>query len=83
MTKIEALNHIATLEMFVSPGDQATIADTLDDKTKEANKGTVKVKVTKTKTKAKPSMDAIKSRAKKVTKEVSVDQILAEAGVTA
>jgi hypothetical protein len=27
-------------------------------------------------------MDAIKSRAKKVTKEVSVDQILAEAGVT-
>jgi len=87
MTKIEALNHIATLEMFASPGDQATIADTLDDKTKEANKGTVKVKVaktkTKTKTKAKPSMDAIKSRAKKVTKEVSVNQILAEAGVTA
>jgi len=85
MTKIEALNHMATLEMFASPGDQATIADTLDDKTKEANKGTVRVKVTKTKTKtkAKPSMDAIKSRAKKVTKEVSVDQILAEAGVTA
>lgn len=81
MTKIEALNHMATLEMFASPSDRATIADTLDDKTKEANKGTVKV--TKTKTKAKPSMDAIKSRAKKVTKEVSVDQILAEAGVTA
>ena len=80
MTKIEALNHMATLEMFASRGDQATIADTLADKTKEANKGTVKVKVAKTK--AKPSMDAIKSRAKKVTKEVSVDQILAEAGVT-
>jgi len=65
--------------MFASPGDQATIADTLADKTKEASKGTVKVKVTKTK--AKPSMDAIKARAKKVTKEVSVEQVLAEAGV--
>jgi hypothetical protein len=83
MTKIEALNYLATHADFQSPADQATIADTLADKTKEANKGTVKVKVAKTKTKAKPSMDAIKSRAKKVTKEVSVDQILAEAGVTA
>jgi hypothetical protein len=79
MTKVEALNHIATLEMFASPGDQATIADTLADKMKEASKGTVKVKVVKTK--AKPSMDAIKARAKKVTKEVSVAQVLAEAGV--
>jgi hypothetical protein len=75
MDKIEALKHIATLEMFASPGDQATIADTLADKTKEASKGTVKVKVAKTK----PSMDAIKARAKK---NVSVEQVLAEAGVT-
>ena len=79
MTKVEALNHIATLEMFASPGDQATIADTLADKMKEANKGTVKVKVSKTK----PSLDAIKARAKKITKEVSVEQVLAEAGVAA
>lgn len=79
MDKIEALNHIATLEMFASPGDQATIADTLADKMKEANKGTVKVKVSKTK----PSLDAIKARAKKVTKQVSVEQVLAEAGVAA
>jgi len=79
MTKIEALKHIATLEMFATPSDQATIADTLADKTKEANKGTVKVKVAKTKAKAKPSIDAIKARAKK---EVSVEQVLAEAGVT-
>ena len=88
MTKIEALNHMATLEMFASPGDQATIADTLVDKTKEANKGTVKVKMAQAVTSraaksAKPSIDAIKARAKKATKEVSVDQILAEAGVTA
>jgi len=75
MSKVEALQHIATLEMFASPGDQATIADTLADKTKEASKGTVKVKVTKTK----PSIDAIKARAKK---NVSVEQVLAEAGVT-
>ena len=79
MTKIEALNYLATHADFQSPADQATIADTLADKTKEASKGTVKVKVTKTK----PSIDAIKARAKKATKEVSVEQVLAEAGVTA
>ena len=79
MTKIEALNYLATHADFQSPADQATIADTLADKTKEANKGTVKVKVAKTKAKAKPSIDAIKARAKK---EVSVEQVLAEAGVT-
>lgn len=78
MTKIEALNYLATHADFQSPADQATIADTLADKTKEASKGTVKVKVTKTK----PSIDAIKARAKKATKEVSVEQVLAEAGVT-
>jgi hypothetical protein len=79
MTKIEALDYLATHVDFQSPADQATIADTLADKTKEANKGTVKVKVVKTKAKAKPSIDAIKARAKK---EVSVEQVLAEAGVT-
>ena len=75
MTKIEALNYLATHADFQSPADQATIADTLADKMKEANKGTVKVKVSKTK----PSIDAIKARAKK---NVSVEQVLAEAGVT-
>ena len=79
MNKIEALNYLATHANFQSPADQATIADTLADKLKEANKGTVKVKVAKTKAKAKPSIDAIKARAKK---EVSVEQVLAEAGVT-
>ena len=78
MTKVEALNYLATHADFQSPADQATIADTLADKLKEANKGTVKVKVSKTK----PSIDAIKARAKKATKEVSVEQVLAEAGVT-
>ena len=81
MTKVEALQHLMTLEMFANPADQATLADTLADKLKEANKGTVKVKVAKTK--AKPSIDAIKARAKKATKQVSVEEVLAEAGVTA
>ena len=79
MTKVEALNYLSTHADFQSPADQATIADTLADKTKEASKGTVKVKVSKTK----PSIDAIKARAKKSTKEVSVEQVLAEAGVAA
>ncbi len=76
MNKIEALDYLATHADFQSPADQATIADTLADKTKEASKGTVKV----TKTKAKPSIAAIKARAKKPTKDVTVEQILAEAG---
>ena len=65
MTKIEALNYMATHAEFQSPSDQATIADTLEDKTKEANKGEVKVKASKTK----PSIANIKARAKKVTAE--------------
>ena len=70
MTKVEALKYLATLPEFASPSDQATIADTLEDKTKEASKGNVKVKATK------PSLDAIKARSKK-NKEVSAEDILA------
>ena len=70
MTKIEALNYMATHAEFQSPSDQATIADTLEDKSKEASKGEVKVKSSKTK----PSIDAIKARAKK---EVTPEQVLA------
>jgi hypothetical protein len=73
MTKLEALKYMATQPEFASAGDQATIADTLEDKTKEASKGNVKVKATK------PSLDAIKARGKK-TKEVSAEDILAAVG---
>jgi hypothetical protein len=66
MTKIDALKHIATLPEFQSAADQATIADSLADKEKEARKGEVKVKATK-----KPSLDAIKARGKKAVKETS------------
>jgi len=61
MTKVEALQHIATLEQFKSAEDQALISDAIADRTKEASKGAVKVKGTK----AKPSLDNIKARAKK------------------
>ena len=69
MTKVEALKHMATLPEFASAEDQATISDTLADKTKEANKGTVKVKATK------PSLESIKARGKK--KAVTAEEVLA------
>jgi hypothetical protein len=66
MTKVEAVKHLMTLEMFNSAADQATLADCLADKEKVASKGAVKVKASK------PSIDAIKARAKKTAKsEVS------------
>lgn len=67
MTKLEALKYMQTHELFQSPGDQATIADCIADREKELSKGEVKVKAPK------PSLDAIKSRAKK---EVTVEEII-------
>ena len=69
MTKIEALKYLQTHADFQSAEDQATIADTLADKEKEANKGTVKVKATK------PSLESIKARGKK--KAVTAEEVLA------
>lgn len=61
MTKIEALQYALTQPQFASPSDQATLNDGLADRQKELRKGEVKVKATK----AKPSLENIKSRAKK------------------
>jgi len=69
MSKVEALQYLASHADFQSAADQATISDSLADKQKEAKKGEVKVKVAK----AKPSIDAIKARAKK---NVTVEQVL-------
>ena len=69
MTKVEALNYMLTRPEFASAGDQATINDSLADRVKEASKGTVKVKATK----SKPSVEAIKARAKKAPKSESQD----------
>lgn len=78
MTKIEALKYLQTHADFQSPSDQATLADCLEDKQKEASKGTVKVKVAKAPktTKAKPSVEAIKARAKTKKAEPTPEQIL-------
>lgn len=75
MTKIEALKYMQAHADFQSAEDQATIADALSDKEKEASKGTVKVKA------AKPSLDAIKARGKK--KEVTAEELVAVATETA
>lgn len=69
MTKVEALKYLQAHADFQSAEDQATISDALADREKEAKKGTVKVKATK------PSVEAIKARAKKAkTAEVSETQ---------
>jgi hypothetical protein len=70
MTKVEALKYMLTRPEYANASDQATINDSLADREKEARKGEVKVKATK----AKPSIDAIKSRAKK--SEVSAEDVL-------
>lgn len=66
MTKIEALKYMLTCPEFQNQDDQATISDVLEDKEREARKGTVKVK-------AKPSLEAIKNRPRK---DVTVADIL-------
>jgi len=75
MTKLEALKYLQTHADFQSAEDQATISDSIQDRTKEASKGEVKVK-----SKTAPSLENIKARAKK-TKEVSAEEILKEVGV--
>lgn len=74
MTKVEALKYMQAHADFQSAEDQATIADTLADKEKEASKGTVKVKATK------PSLESIKARGKK--KEVTAEEVLAATQAT-
>ena len=57
MNKIDALRYMLTLPNFANAEDQATINETLADREREARKGEVRVQ-------AKPSLDAIKGRAK-------------------
>jgi len=64
MTKLEALKYMLTQPQYQSDENQATINDSIQDREKEASKGTVKVK-------AKPSIDAIKARSKKATTTVA------------
>ena len=66
MTKLEALTYLSFHADFQSAADHATIADSIADKSKST--GEVKVKKTK------PSLDAIKARAKK--SQVSAEDVL-------
>jgi hypothetical protein len=66
MTKIEALKYMLTTKEFSSEDDQATIQDVLEDKEREARKGSGTVKAT-------VSLDAIKNRPRK---DVTVEDIL-------
>jgi hypothetical protein len=66
MTKIEALKYMLTCKEFSSEDDQATIQDVLEDKEREARKGSGTVKAT-------VSLDAIKNRPRK---DVTVADIL-------
>lgn len=72
MTKVDCLKYLQTHADFQTPSDQALIADALEDRQKTASKGEVKVKTSK---KTKPSLDAIKARAKK--KDVTAEEIVA------
>lgn len=71
LTKIEALKHMLTLPEFASPSDQATIKNTLEDRSK-----TVKSNVTVKVAKNKPSVEAIKARAKKIVDEATAEDVL-------
>jgi hypothetical protein len=74
MTKIEALKHLQAHADFQSAADQATLADSLAEKVKEASKGEVKVRTPKAKTK--PSLENIKARAKKAA-PVTAEEVVA------
>lgn len=79
MSKLEALKYMLTREEYKSAEDQATITDAITDREKESRKGEVKVKATK----AKPSIDAIKARARKPAKaEVTAEEVLAAVAST-
>lgn len=57
MNKVDALRYLLAQPQFASAEDQATISETLADREREARRTEVRVT-------AKPSLDAIKSRAK-------------------
>jgi len=73
MTKVEALKYMLTRPEFASAEDQATINDSIEDREKESRKNEVKVKVSK----AKPSLDAIKARAKNKSETTVTDVLTA------
>jgi CCR4-NOT transcriptional regulation complex NOT5 subunit len=77
MNKLDALNFMRAHEDFQSPEDQSVISDAYDYRAKVSGKtkGEVKVRVSRGK-KAAPSMDSIKSRARKAKAQVSAEDVV-------
>lgn len=78
MTKIEALEYLLKHAEFQSPSDQATIQDSLTDKRPKAARVPKSPKVPKVSV-AKPSLDAIKARARKEVTAADVVAVVTEA----
>lgn len=71
MTKVEALNYMLTLPGFASPADQATINEALYDR--------VKTPKAPREVRAKPSLEAIKARARNTATTTAADVLEAVA----
>ena len=76
MTKLEALKYLAAHQDCQSPDDQALISDCIADR----EKSPVQVKI-KTSKKGAPSLDSIKSRAKKAVADTKTAEIKVDVGV--
>lgn len=89
MTKIDAIKFLQAHADFQSPGDQATLSETLEVKVKEAGKAAKVVAVTKGKAKAKttvkskvapkPTLAGIKARVSKPVKAKAAPEAVAAA----
>jgi hypothetical protein len=76
MNKLDALNFLKAHAEFQAPEDQAVISEAYDYRAKVATKTVGEVKVRTPKAKAKPSLDSIKARAKKVA-PVTAEEVVA------
>jgi hypothetical protein len=74
MNKVDALKYLMALPQFANPADQAILAETLDNRTPSAPR---KPRAAK----AAPSLEQIKSRAKRAT--TSAQDVLAAVSTTA
>ena len=75
MTKLEALAYLKQHAKFQSAEDQALINDTMVDREKDSKKSEVKVRQPRVKKETKPSLEAIKARAKKDVVDSIVDTL--------
>lgn len=65
MNKVDSLKYLATLELFKSSSDQATIADALSSREDKPTKPAKEPKTAKVKSTTALSIDSIKARTRK------------------